>query len=263
MGLFDFLKGKGASPANGTPAAVGAPGGAQAVAAEPDLGCLVCGKVLAYGQATRPMACALCGASRPSTVRCQAGHFVCETCHGGEARDVIERVCATTTERDPVALAVRLMQLPALKLHGPEHHFLVPAVLVATWSNATGGEAGRAERVAEARRRSDELSGGACGTQGACGAAVGAGTFVAIATDATPLDGEARGLANRMTARALSLVGETGGSRCCKRDSLLSILAAARFTREHLKVELPAHGVGCEWSGRNRECLGGGCPFNR
>ncbi len=32
-----------------------------------------------------------------------------------------------------MALAIRLMRLPAVKMHGPEHHFLVPAVLLAAY----------------------------------------------------------------------------------------------------------------------------------
>jgi hypothetical protein len=66
-----------------------------------------------------------------------------------------------------------------------------------------------------------------------------------------------------MTARALDVVSRTGGARCCKRDSFLSILAAARFAKEHLGVTLPARGPACEWSDVNRECLGETCPFHR
>jgi hypothetical protein len=226
-------------------------------------GCLVCGADLSYLAASAPMTCALCGAGRDSAARCAAGHFVCDACHAAPAREVIERTCAASEERDPVALAVRLMRHPALKLHGPEHHFLVPAVLLAALWNARGEPGRRAEAVREARRRSEPVAGGFCGLQGACGAGIGAGIFVALATGSTPLDGPARGLANRMTARALDVVSRTGGARCCKRDSFLSILAAARFAREHLGVALPARGPACEWSAVNRECLGEACPFHR
>jgi hypothetical protein len=226
-------------------------------------GCVVCGKDLAYLAASERMACALCGAAQHSAVRCKAGHFVCDPCHSGAAKDLIEKACAATEERDPIALALRLMRSPALRLHGPEHHFLVPAVLLATFSNVRGEGAKRAERVAEARRRSEPVLGGFCGLQGACGAAIGTGTFVALATASTPLRGKERGLSNRMTAQALSVVGRMDAARCCKRDSLLSILAAAKFAREHLQVSLPASGPACEWSNVNGECAGGSCPFNR
>ncbi len=226
-------------------------------------GCLVCGKPIVYSKASERQACALCGGARESTARCKAGHFVCDTCHSAPAKDVIEKACVASEERDPVALALRLMRHPAVKLHGPEHHFLVPAVLLAAFSNVRGEGRLKAERLAEARRRSEPLSGGFCGTQGACGAAIGTGTFVALATGSTPLLGKERGLSNRMTAAALAVIGRMDAARCCKRDSLLSILAAAKFAREHLRVDLPASGPACEWSNVNGECAGGACPFNR
>jgi hypothetical protein len=226
-------------------------------------GCVVCGADLVYLPASAVLSCALCGASHPTSARCAAGHFVCDGCHSGSAKDVIERTCAATGEQDPIALAVRLMRHPALKLHGPEHHFLVPAVLVAAYWNAKGDPGQRTAAVKEARRRSEPVLGGFCGLQGACGAGIGTGTFVALVTGSTPLDGAGRGLANRMTARALDVVSRTGGARCCKRDSFLSILTAARFAKEHLGVTLPVRSPGCEWSDANRECLGDGCPFHR
>ena len=226
-------------------------------------GCLVCGKPLAYLAASEPMACALCGKSCVSAARCTAGHFVCDACHATPAKELIEKVCAATDEKDPIAIALRILAHPAVKLHGPEHHFLVPAVLVAAYSNAKGEGAKRAERVAEARKRSEPILGGFCGLQGACGAAIGTGTFVAIVTSSSPLKGKERGLANRMTARALTVVASTDAARCCKRDSMLSILTAVKFANEHLGARMTSHGAACAWSGVNQECAGGACPFNR
>ncbi len=226
-------------------------------------GCLVCGGELVYLAASEPMTCALCGAVRASPARCAAGHYACDACHAAPARDVIERACAASDERDPIALAVRLMRQPSVKMHGPEHHFLVPAVLLAAWSNARGEPGLRASRVAEARRRAEPVLGSFCGIQGACGAGIGAGIFVAIASGSTPLRGPERGLSNRMTARALDVISRTEGARCCKRESFLAILAAARFARAHLGADLPARGPACEWTGSNRECAGDACPFRR
>ncbi len=227
------------------------------------VGCALCGADLVYRAAAAPVRCAFCGEARESQTACAAGHFVCDACHSGPAKDVIEQACRETTSADPVGIAMGLMRHPALRLHGPEHHFLVPAALVAAFCNAIGAPEKKAEMVAEARRRSDPVAGGFCGIQGACGAGIGTGIFVALATGSTPLRGAERGLSNRMTARALDVISRTGGARCCKRDSLLAILAAARFAREHLGVALPARGRACEWSDRNAQCLEGGCPFHR
>ncbi len=240
-----------------------APTGSMTPDVPPLSGCVVCGAELVYLPAAEPLRCVHCGGAFESAARCPAGHYVCDVCHSGSAKDVIASACAGTDATDPVELALGLMRHPSVKLHGPEHHFMVPAVLLATYANATGAPERRAAWVAEARRRSEPVLGGFCGLQGACGAAIGTGIFVAIATGSTPLDGPRRGLANRMTARALDVVSRTGGARCCKRDSLLSILAAARFAGQHLGVALPARGVACEFSERNAQCLEEGCPFYR
>lgn len=239
MGLFDFLK-------RGTPAGVAS---ASVNGAEPagsaGAGCALCGEPRAPLASPKPVACELCAVVGPVTSRCQAGHDVCDTCQASTAADVIERACAASEEREPVALALRLLRHRALQRRGPEHGFLVTAVLVAAWSNAGGEAAKRRERVAEARRRA---------ASDARGGADGVGAFAGIAGDGALVD--------RMTARTRAIVGAAGAGRCCKRESILSVLAAAKLTREQLGVELPSHGVGCETSGRSKDCEGSGCPFN-
>jgi hypothetical protein len=226
-------------------------------------GCLLCGAELVYLATSEAMACEGCGAALPSRARCGAGHFVCDACHSGDANDAVERVCAAADEADPVAIALRAMRHPRVRMHGPEHHFLVPAALLAAWCNARGAAGERAGRVAEARRRAAPLVGGMCGTQGACGAAVGTGIFASVALGVTPLSTEDWGRAQRLTARALRAVADTGGPRCCKRDSWLALLEGARFAREELGVATPASGPACEFSGRNRQCLEDDCAFHR
>ncbi len=225
-------------------------------------GCLVCGAELEYRTAPEPVRCALCGAEGRSPVRCREGHFVCDACHAAPAREFIERACLSSETTDPVALALRLMRHPSVKLHGPEHHFLVPAVLITALCNARGDQASKAGLLAEARRRSDAVAGGFCGFQGACGAGVGVGIFASLATGATPLARESWGLANGATARALTVIGRLGGPRCCKRTSWLALLSGIRFARERLGVRLEGRGPVCQWSKVNPECLRRACPFH-
>jgi len=224
-------------------------------------GCLVCGADLVYLPAQEPMHCAGCGAVHSSAARCAAGHFICDACHSGSAKDVIERHCRETHERDPVVIATALMRHPKLKMHGPEHHFLVPAALLAAYHNQRGDRLKLAAQLAEARRRSEPVGGGFCGIQGACGAGIGAGIYVSIVTGSTPLSPGPRGLANEMSSRALAIIAKSGGARCCKRDTALALLAAARFTHERLGVAMGAHGPSCEFSAMNAECLLERCAF--
>jgi hypothetical protein len=224
-------------------------------------GCLTCGAPLAYLAAAEPMRCVLCGVEAESPARCAAGHFVCDACHSGTAKDVIERACLAAEGDDPLALAREVMRHPKLKLHGPEHHFLVPAVLLSAHASATGKRAELPRLLVEARRRSDAVPGGFCGFQGACGAGIGAGIYVSLATGATPLAEEPWALANGATARALEVLSRVGGPRCCKRTTGLTLLAATRFASERLGVTLPTSSAPCEFADRNAECIEGRCPF--
>ena len=225
-------------------------------------GCLVCGEALAYRSEAAAVTCALCGSAGESPVSCAAGHFVCDGCHAAPAREVIERACLASDSIDPVALATSLMRHPGLKLHGPEHHFLVPAALLTATANARGTPGEKAGWLGEARRRSDAVPGGSCGFQGACGAGVGVGIFASVATGATPLTRQSWGTANAATGRALTVIGGLGGPRCCKRTSWLALLTGVSVARQALGVRLEGRGPSCDWSELNAECLGTPCPFH-
>ena len=107
------------------------------------------------------------------------------------------------------------------------------------------------------------IPGGMCGQWGTCGAGVSTGIFMSIATGATPLTGASWGLANQMTARSLSSIGQIGGPRCCKRDSYTAILSAIDFADEqlHIKMERP-DSIRCRMSERNAQCIKKACPYH-
>jgi uncharacterized protein len=225
-------------------------------------GCLGCGADLVYLLKAQPMVCAGCGASHPSRARCERGHFYCDRCHSGSAEDAILQVCLSSREQDPLALALAAMRHPKVKMHGPEHHFLAPAVLLAAWCNLSGQPERKADLLAEARRRSEPVLGGFCGFQGACGAGVGVGIFVSIASGGSPLKGRERGMSIRATSDALKVIGNTDAPRCCKRDIFLGLMSAARFARKNLGIDFPTSKIRCEFSDMNRECIGSECPFH-
>jgi hypothetical protein len=91
---------------------------------------------------------------------------------------------------------------------------------------------------------------------------VGVGIFTSVATGATPLARESWGAANRATGRALTVIGNLGGPRCCKRTTWLSLLTGIRVVKEALGVRLSGRGPSCEWSELNAQCLGEACPFH-
>ena len=223
--------------------------------------CLVCGRPLVYFEKAREMECAICHGKFKSCASCEAGHFVCDRCHGEQGiRDVIA-YCMQSSSRDPVAMMQEMMEDPYIHMHGPEHHVMVGAALLCAYRNS-GGEIELEEALGKMKERGTKYPGGSCGYWGCCGAAVSAGMFLSIATGTTPLSGESWGLSNQMTAEALSDIGRIGGPRCCKRNAFTAAKAAVRFAQEHLGVvmELPA-AIRCTHSPQNRQCLKTHCPY--
>ncbi|MFT3912794.1 MAG: DUF5714 domain-containing protein [Anaeromyxobacteraceae bacterium] len=244
--------GTGPAPAPGVKAP-GAPSPA-AVAA-----CLVCGDaLLGAGEA----GCTLCGRTGAHPERCGRGHAVCDACLDGPAADVVERTCAASDERDPVALALRLLRHPRLRLGPADHDQLVPSVLVAAWSTTRNEPGKRAARVSEARARARAAPTVKLGRPDGRGAAAGAGAFVSLAAEASR-GGPDAALVDRMIARAQAIIGSGDDAACMRRNALVAVLAAARFAKDGLGAELSARGFACENAGRNPTCVGAGCPFNR
>ena len=159
-------------------------------------------------------------------------------------------------------MAITLMQNPVVHMHGPEHHFLVPAVLLAAYCNVTGQPDKKAKLIATARERAGMIKGGSCGFMGDCGAAVGTGIFISLVTGATPLSRREWQQANLVVAKSLMTIALHGGPRCCKRNTFLAIQGAVAFTEENLGVKIPIDPkVSCMFYGMNKECRTTDCPF--
>jgi len=208
------------------------------------------------------MTCEICGDSKASNTNCKAGHFICDQCHSSDAVSFIERICLSSNEKDPIRLADRIMASPIIKMHGPEHHYLVPAVMLTVVFNHIGKPERKLQALQTTRKRTKSVLGGYCGFQGACGAAIGTGIFLSILTEATPLSVEEWQLSNRMTARALGCIADKGGPRCCKRDSFIAIREAAAYVNEELGIRLTCQeNIQCGYNHMNRECITRGCDF--
>jgi len=179
-----------------------------------------------------------------------------------EAEDLIEVTTLRSISNDPFFIAEKLLESPAIKMHGPEHHFLVPAVLIAALYNHTREQNKKERGIRNARKRAEMVKGGFCGLLGDCGAAVGTGIFVSIVTGATPLSQEEWRLSNLITARTLEEIALHGGPRCCKRNTFLALRSAIRFLSREMGIRLPEPDtIRCRFSNKNQECLKEKCPF--
>jgi SAM-dependent methyltransferase len=252
---------EGASSCCAAPeAAETTPAAAPAAAEKHSADCMVCGRPLVYLDRDRDLACHYCGQTRLANATCEAGHFVCDACHSENAFGLIQHLLIQSTETDMIALLRRIRSDPAVPLHGPEHHALVPGIMVAAYRNA-GGSATDGD-IRTAVRRGATICGGACAFLGACGGAVGIGTGFAVLLRANPYKGHERGVAQAATADALREIAEHDAARCCQRDCWIALQVAARLSRKLLPVPLEAsESLLCEQVRENRECMGASCPL--
>jgi hypothetical protein len=224
-------------------------------------GCVVCGEELVYGK-NEKMECFYCKKVFDSNVKCKDGHYVCDKCHSMPANDLIETYCISSQLEDPLELALILMRNQQVKMHGPEHHFLVPAVLLTTYYNTQKDQKNKKQKIREARSKSSKILGGFCGSHGDCGAAVGTGIFISLVTDSTPLSTKEWKLSNLMTARSLLTIANHGGPRCCKRTTFLAINEAVDFLKENFGITMKINRkLACEFTDLNKECLKKKCPY--
>lgn len=223
-------------------------------------GCLLCGGELTYQASPHSYTCCFCERTFQSVACCPAGHFICDDCHQQDAVALIESYCNHSQSVDPFAMADALMHYDQVTMYGPEHHYLVPAVLIAAWYNATGA-GGKSLSLALARKRAEKVPGGFCGTHGSCGAGIGAGIFISVITGATPMSTEEWRLSNLLTGRCLTLIAEHGGPRCCKRDVFLALSETVRFVKEQFGISLGQSDVSCDFSANSKWCKRGECPF--
>ena len=226
--------------------------------------CAFCGTPLIYLDGSVDMECFLCKNRYQSNARCENGHFICDICHTSSAKEIIKKYTVSSNEKDPIEIALTLMKNKKIKMHGPEHHFLVPAALLCAYYNQIGDNKKKEKAINEAELRAKNVLGGFCGFYGACGAAIGVGIFLSIITTANPLSKTEWRLSNLATAQSLESIAIHGGPRCCKRNTLLAIKKAIAFVKDNLGIEIKTKSdVKCVFSSLNRECIKELCPFFR
>ena len=92
---------------------------------------------------------------------------------------------------------------------------------------------------------------------------MGVGIAVSVLTEATPLTGPARKLANEATSLALNNMLD-GGPRCCKRASRKAVETAVDFLKKRLDIVLESDtNTACRYVERNRECILEECSYYR
>ncbi|MCI5150180.1 MAG: methyltransferase domain-containing protein [Candidatus Electrothrix sp. MAN1_4] len=223
--------------------------------------CMVCGNELLYeSDKGKEVCCFFCGKQAISPCTCTAGHYVCDSCHQQEGLAIIHSVCLNSREKDMIALMERIRNHPALPMHGPEHHALVPGVILAAYRN-NGGKISN-DIIATGIDRGRKVPGGSCGFWGCCGAAVGAGIAAALIIEATPLRANERQRSLAFTAQVLSEISQVQGGRCCQRETWVALTQISRLSKDFFGITLPAKAtLRCHQYEKNRECVHSSCPL--
>lgn len=174
---------------------------------------------------------------------------------------VIKKYCIGATGTDPVTIALELMQRPEIRLHGPEHHFLTAAVLMAAYCNVTGIDLN--EKLEKLQKRCEMIPAGVCGYYGICGDVMAAGAFMSVLLGTTYLSRSEWTLTGIMTARCQTEMAKLSGPRCCKSATISVLITAVDVIQDILNVRLDKPGmILCSHSGSNIDCLGIKCIYN-
>jgi hypothetical protein len=202
--------------------------------------------------------CIYCQKEFSANALCQSGHFICDTCHSRDALTVIEHLLMTTRETDMVALLTAIRRHPALPRHGPEHHSLVPGIILTAYRNLGGPVT--PEMLKTALRRGQSIAGGACAFLGVCGAPAGVGAAFSLLLEANPVKSKERQWVKQITLAALSASALTTGARCCQQECWQALRQAARISGQYLPLSLKAEApLICQQWQQNQECLGAAC----
>lgn len=222
--------------------------------------CIICKAPLEYFNECITAECEICGKQEVTRALCVNKHYVCNECHT-KGVDVIKNVCLNETSKNPFKILNKLMSEPFCHMHGPEHHIMVGASLLTAYKNS-GGKINLSNALNEMIKRGKSVPGGTCGFWGACGAGISTGIFISIISGSTPLSDKPYALSNLMTSNSLAEIGKIGGSRCCKRNSFLSVLTAIDYAANHFGIVMEKTDIKCTYSSKNNQCIKNRCPFH-
>ncbi|MHA1683288.1 MAG: DUF5714 domain-containing protein [Promethearchaeota archaeon] len=224
-----------------------------------DQHCIVCKEPLLYVDDLATKGCELCGQEYQTRVYCKSGHFICDACHVKGAIEIITMVCENSRSTDPIELMDDIFKYPQIKMHGPEHHYLVPAVILTALKNY--GCDLSPNYLKDARARGTKVPGGVCGYWGACGAGVGVGIAISIFTRSSPKKKVERQQSIKAVGKVLCAIAD-GTEQCCKRACRLAIEEACDILNEDFGINLPcSKGGSCIFGHLNELCNKYDCHY--
>ncbi|MGI6629409.1 MAG: DUF5714 domain-containing protein [Bacillota bacterium] len=161
-------------------------------------------------------------------------------------------------------LVLHLLDAPQLKMHCPQHHYLIPAAMLTSAYKVQGRPVEMLQAdLMEAMMRAKNVLPAFCGLYGNCGTAVGLGIYASILTDSDQFSVHTWALANRIVGECLVKISEIEGPRCCKRSSYIALLVGEKFSQEEFGLDLGiTESIECTHYLKNKEeCKKDACPF--
>lgn len=175
--------------------------------------------------------------------------------------DLVKQACLREKGKNPVEIALKLMSLPGISVHGPEHHIIDGAAFLTAMHNA-GAEFNLPEALNELEARGRRMPGAICGQWGICGASASVGAALSIVHGTGPLsDCEYYKDNLKLTSSVLAGIAEVGGPRCCKRNAFISLKRAVEFVNKKYGYDLEDVETACSFSRLNPQCIRERCPF--
>ncbi len=162
---------------------------------------------------------------------------------------------------NPIRMFQNIARKEYMSIHGPEHHILDGACLLAAYKNA-GGDIDIDSALEKLMAEGLRMPGAMCGLWGICGAITSVGAALAIIDGTGPLSTDGTwGDHMQFTADAIGDLGRINGPRCCKRDAMIAFRNGIAYVNRHYGVTLQYEPISCEYTGRNAQCIGQRCPF--
>jgi hypothetical protein len=228
--------------------------------------CMVCGAPLEYLLQSERRVCTFCGKKEEGQINCPQGHFVCDSCHGADAKRIIEQTAFSTGDTDPLAIAELMTGNPGLPMLGCEHAFIAAGALMAALKNSPYG-AGKITNahIQEAfNRTTKQAVGGYCGLTGVCGIVPAVGACFSVFLGARcGTDSEQKITMDAVIRVAQAISGLTGPS-CCKAYVRAALAESIAVFGERLGIALPAKEstIVCRHSDKHPHgCREEKCPY--
>lgn len=178
-----------------------------------------------------------------------------------EKAELIIRDIKQETSCSPTEIFVHIASRGYMNMHGPEHHILDGACILAAYKNA-GGQLDLDAALEKLRYEGLRMPGAMCGLWGICGAITSIGAALAIIDGTGPLSTDGTwGNHMAFTAAAIGELGEINGPRCCKRDAMVAFKNAITYINAHYPVKLEWAQPVCQYSHINAQCIHERCPF--